>query len=305
MKYEINMNYSFSTDKVVNFIKKSVLSFYMIKSGDYKMTEDSILVLNIDPENDIDRVLTEICMCWILEDTNLVHTEELQKCLENTKYITYVFYDILGESYIDLKILGSFIKEHPDVQKKTFNDLLVSIEKEFICEECGRSKKVFHYICHNMAKYISVFNKFSELNASDSLEELEVQIKNIDFDIPSSYKYNIETGKPRKFRSDALMTYVTGVYNYNGVYSLSDNYISSFMMDCKIKRDPSKIITIVNILATDLYLVTDEEYDLILKGIDRLVSIIPCEDKFDQQVLSEVRKYSKKTLVDEWNRKNK
>ena len=56
MKYEINMNYSFSTDKVVNFIKKSVLSFYMIKSGDYKMTEDSILVLNIDPENDIDRV---------------------------------------------------------------------------------------------------------------------------------------------------------------------------------------------------------------------------------------------------------
>ena len=76
MKYEINMNYSFSTDKVVNFIKKSVLSFYMIKSGDYKMTEDSILVLNIDPENDIDRILTEICMCWILEDINLVHTEE-------------------------------------------------------------------------------------------------------------------------------------------------------------------------------------------------------------------------------------
>ena len=117
MKYEINMNYSFSTDKVVNFIKKSVLSFYMIKSGDYKMTEDSILVLNIDPENDIDRVLTEICMCWILEDTNLVHTEEIQKCLENPKYITYGFYDILGKSYIDLKILGSFIKEHPDVQK--------------------------------------------------------------------------------------------------------------------------------------------------------------------------------------------
>ena len=39
MKYEINVNSDFSKNMVEDYIKTLILSFYMIKSGDYKMTE--------------------------------------------------------------------------------------------------------------------------------------------------------------------------------------------------------------------------------------------------------------------------
>ena len=87
MKYEINVSYDFSKNVVEDYFKSLILSFYMIKSGDYKMTEDSILVVNIEPENYMDRLLTEIYMNWVLEQDGLVHTEEIQKSMENPKYI--------------------------------------------------------------------------------------------------------------------------------------------------------------------------------------------------------------------------
>lgn len=307
MKYEINVNSDFSKNMVEDYIKTLILSFYMIKSGDYKMTEDSILVLNIEPENDMDRVLTEIYMSWILEQDGLVHTEEIQKSMENPKYIQYGIYDLLGSTLRHVIRLDSFIKNQPSDSKRSIQEFINDIREEFICEECGRTEKVFDYIPHIINKYLDMYNKLNALNATKNLEELREMIKNIGFDTANSYKYNIKTGKPRNFQlqTPELLTYVTGVYNYNGQYSLSDNYISSKIMDANIKKDASKIITISKILAADLYLITDEEYELILKGIDRIVSIVGCEDRFDQQVLSEIHKYAKKTLEDEWNRKNK
>lgn len=307
MKYEINVSYDFSKNVVEDYLKTLILSFYMIKSGDYKMTEDSILVLNIEPENDMDRVLTEIYMSWVLEQDGLVYTEEIQKSMENPKYIQYGIYDLIGSTLRHVIKLDLFIKNQPSNSKRSIEEFIDGIREEFICEECGRTEKVFDYIPHIINKYLNMYNKLNALNATENLEELREMIKNICFDTANSYKYDIKTGKPRNFQPQTpeLLTYVTGVYNYNGQYSLSDNYISSKIMDANIKKDASKIITISKILAADLYLITDDEYELILKGIDRIVSIVGCEDRFDQQVLSEIHKYAKKTLEDEWNRKNK
>lgn len=309
MKYEINVNSDFSKNMVEDYIKTLILSFYMIKSGDYKMTEDSILVLNIEPENDMDRVLTEIYMGWILEEDGLTHTEEIQKSMENPRYIQYGIFDLIGSALPLLNIirLDSFIKNQPVDSKRFIQEFINDIREKFICEDCGRTEKVFDYIPHIINKYLNMCNKLNDLNTTENLEEMREMIKDIGFDTANSYKYNIKTGKPRNFQPQTpeLLTYVTGVYNHNGKYSLSDNYISSKIMDDKIKKDASKIITISKILAADLYLITDEEYELILKGIDRIVSIVGCEDRFDQQVLSEIHKYAKKTLEDEWNRKNK
>lgn len=307
MKYKINVSYDFSKNVVEDYLKSLILSFYMIKSGDYKMTEDSILVLNIEPENDMDRVLTEIYMSWVLEQDGLVHTEEIQKSMENPKYIQYGIYDLIGSTLRHHTKLLSFIEHQPSDSNKSLQEFIDDIKKEFICEECGRTEKVFEHIGYIINKYLKTYRKLNSVNSTKNLEEMREIIKNIGFDTANSYKYNIKTGKPRNFQPQTpeLLTYVTGVYNYNGKYSLSDNYISSKIMDDKIKKDASKITTISKILAADLYLINDEEYELILKGIDRIASIVGCEDRFDKQVLSEIHKYAKKTLEDEWNRKNK